>query len=86
MGIERSHTPDYFRKRAEEFRTKADTYEHGQTKEVLCAVAEHYDELARHAEKIRTVQDLHRQERHRVVQEYADDQRAIGGKLRHQMN
>lgn len=57
MGIERSHSPEYFRKRAEEFRTKAENYEHGQTKEALRNVAKAYDELARRAEQIRTAKD-----------------------------
>ena len=43
--------------RAEEFRTKADNCEHSEAKESLRKVAKTYDELARGAEKIRTVQD-----------------------------
>lgn len=58
MGIERSHTPDYFRKRAEEFRAKADNCQTQQTKDVLLRVARQYDQLARQAETIRTVKDL----------------------------
>ncbi|MCK1723326.1 hypothetical protein [Bradyrhizobium sp. 141] len=57
MGIERMHPPKYWRLRAEEFRTKADNCEHHQTKESLRKVAKTYDELARRAEHIRTVQD-----------------------------
>ncbi|MCJ9733284.1 hypothetical protein [Bradyrhizobium sp. PRIMUS42] len=57
MGIERMHPPKYWRMRAEEFRTKADNCEHQHPKESLRKVAKTYDELARRAEKIRTVQD-----------------------------
>ncbi|GGI24702.1 hypothetical protein [Bradyrhizobium guangdongense] len=55
MGIERSYTP--FRSRAEEFRTKADNAEHREAKDTLRKVAKSYDELARRAEQIRTLQD-----------------------------
>ena len=58
MGIERLHTPRYWRKRAEEFRTKADGAEQGEVKASLIKIAQHYDDLAHRAEKIRTVQDL----------------------------
>ncbi|GLR91287.1 hypothetical protein GCM10007857_80040 [Bradyrhizobium iriomotense] len=58
MGVERMHPPRYWRDRAEEFRTKADNAEHGQTKETLRRAAKNYDELADRAEQIRTVQDL----------------------------
>jgi hypothetical protein len=44
--------------RAEEFRAKADNCENGQTKESLRRVAQEYEELARRAEQIRTVEDL----------------------------
>ncbi|UPK25205.1 hypothetical protein [Bradyrhizobium sp. 195] len=57
MGIERMHPPKYWRMRAEEFRTKADNCEHHQAKESLREVAKTYDELARRAGQIRTVQD-----------------------------
>ena len=33
MGIERTHSPKYWRMRAEEFRTKADDAVHAQTRE-----------------------------------------------------
>jgi len=56
MGIERSYTPKYFRNRAEEFRAKADNCEHEQAKQALQSVAKTYDELARRAERIHTVQ------------------------------
>ncbi|SFV19160.1 hypothetical protein SAMN05192541_14636 [Bradyrhizobium arachidis] len=52
------HTPRYWRKRAEEFRTKADNAEHRQVREALSRAAESYDELARRAEAIKTVQDV----------------------------
>jgi hypothetical protein len=42
--------------RAEEFRTKADNCEYGQTKEALRTVAKRYDEIARCAEKLRMPQ------------------------------
>jgi len=57
MAIELTHSPKYWRMRAEEFRTKADNCEHSEAKESLRKVAKSYDELARRAEKIRTVQD-----------------------------
>ncbi|WFU75024.1 hypothetical protein [Bradyrhizobium sp. CB2312] len=57
MGLERTHSPKYFRTRAEEFRTKADNAQHQQTKEALRRVAKTSDDLARRAEQIRTVED-----------------------------
>ncbi|MBR0831427.1 hypothetical protein JQ596_38575 [Bradyrhizobium manausense] len=57
MGIERIHTPKYWRTRAEEFRVKADNYAHGETRDTLRNVAKTYDDLAERAEQIRTVQD-----------------------------
>jgi hypothetical protein len=57
MAIELTHLPKYWRMRAEEFRTKADNCEHSQTKESLRKAAKAYDELARLAEQVRTVQD-----------------------------
>jgi hypothetical protein len=57
MGIERMHSPKYFRTRAEEFRTKADNCEHRDTRESLRRVAENYEQLARCAERVRTAQD-----------------------------
>lgn len=57
MGIERMHAPQYWRKRAEEFRTKADNLEHPEAKESLYRVAQRYDELARVAEKFSTDRD-----------------------------
>jgi hypothetical protein len=58
MGIERTRPPKYWRDRAEEFRAKADTAEHQQTRETMRKAAQSYDELARRAEQIRTVEDL----------------------------
>jgi hypothetical protein len=52
------HPPKYWRKRAEEFRTKADNCEDPQVEGTLRQAAKNYDELARRAEKIRTVEDL----------------------------
>lgn len=43
MGIERMHTPTYWRKRAEEFRTKADNLEHKEARDSLLRVAVHYE-------------------------------------------
>lgn len=57
MSTERMYRPRYWQMRAEEFRTKADNYEHSQTREALRKAAKAYDELARRAEQIRTVQD-----------------------------
>jgi thymidylate kinase len=89
MGAERMHPPRYWRMRAEEFRTKADNCEYAETREVLRKVAENYDELARRAARICTVPTLderQRQEAHHVVQDYAEDQRAIMGRLGAPMN
>ncbi|WFU42103.1 hypothetical protein QA640_06310 [Bradyrhizobium sp. CB82] len=58
MGIERMHSPKYWRMRAEEFRTKADNAEHRQTEASLRNAAREYDELARRAEKVLTLEDL----------------------------
>jgi hypothetical protein len=58
MGIEKQRSSAYFRKRAEEFRTKAGCCEHQGPKVALRKIAEHYDELARRAEQVRTVAEL----------------------------
>ncbi|MGY8684063.1 hypothetical protein Q2941_40835 [Bradyrhizobium sp. UFLA05-153] len=58
MGIERMYPPRYWQMRAEEFHTKADNAEHDETKQSLRKVAQEYEELARRAEKIRSVEDL----------------------------
>jgi len=58
MGIERGASADYFRKRAEEFWTKADRARRGQIKETLRKAAKTYDDLAALAEQVRTVEDL----------------------------
>ncbi|MCK1510909.1 hypothetical protein [Bradyrhizobium sp. 18] len=58
MGAERMHPPRYWRMRAEEFRTKADNCEYPETRDVLRKVAENYDELARRAARICTVESL----------------------------
>jgi hypothetical protein len=56
MGIERMHPPRYWRAKAEEFRAKADNAEHPPVRETLRRVAKTYDDLARSAEQIGTVQ------------------------------
>ncbi|MGY4345758.1 hypothetical protein ACVWXM_002225 [Bradyrhizobium sp. GM7.3] len=71
MGIAKMHSPEYWRKRAEEFRTKADHCELAGTRDALRQVARNFDELARTAEQIRVVEDL--AERRGAVQEYIDD-------------
>jgi hypothetical protein len=53
MGIERSFPPDYFRKRAEEMRAKADNLTGRQSKQTLLKAAKSYDKMADNAEKIR---------------------------------
>ncbi|MCP3401537.1 hypothetical protein [Bradyrhizobium sp. CCGB20] len=58
MGVERHRPPKYWRMRAEEFRAKADNAEHPPVKASLRKVAETYEELARRAEKIRTIRDV----------------------------
>jgi hypothetical protein len=58
MAIERMHGPNYWRKRAEEFRIKAENMGDPEARESLVRIALYYDELARRAEQIRTVQDL----------------------------
>ncbi|OSI19539.1 hypothetical protein [Bradyrhizobium canariense] len=58
MGVERMHSPKYWRMRAEEFRTKADNCEFPQTRETLRQVAENYEQLARSAEQVVTLEEL----------------------------
>jgi hypothetical protein len=58
MGVERMHTPKYWRMRAEEFRTKADNCQYPETRDTLRKVAENYEELARSAEQVVTVTEL----------------------------
>ncbi|OSJ20028.1 hypothetical protein BST63_00275 [Bradyrhizobium canariense] len=58
MGVERMHSPKYWRMRAEEFRTKADNCEFPQTRETLRQVAENYEQLARSAEQVVTLAEL----------------------------
>lgn len=53
MGIERMHSPKYWRDRAEEFRAKADNCEYPEARDTLRRVAKTYEELARSAEQIR---------------------------------
>ncbi|WP_172783833.1 MULTISPECIES: hypothetical protein [Bradyrhizobium] len=57
MGNEKMHPPKYWEMRAEEFRAKADNCEHKQVKESLRKIANTYDDLARRAKLIRTIQD-----------------------------
>jgi hypothetical protein len=47
----------FLRYRAEDFRAKADNYEHPQTRKTLRNAAKTYDDLANRAEQIRTVQE-----------------------------
>lgn len=47
MGIERMHSPKYWRDRAEEFRAKANNCAYSETREALRSVAKNYDDLAR---------------------------------------
>jgi hypothetical protein len=57
IGLERTFTPDHFRRRAEAFRTKADEFEHGDSRNALLKAARTYDDLARDAEKIPTLKE-----------------------------
>ena len=50
-----THTPDYWRKRAEQSRTKSENCESDQTREFLAKLAMTYEDLARLAEQIRTL-------------------------------
>ncbi|MBW5436207.1 hypothetical protein FXB41_16080 [Bradyrhizobium canariense] len=91
MGAERMHPPRYWRMRAEEFRTKADNCEYPETRDVLRKVAQNYDELARRAARICTLESLDELrggdpptpsrfdrsgQTRLMVQDEADDQRA----------
>ncbi len=58
MGIERSYSPEHFRKRAEQFRAKAESSGHGETRDALLKAAMRFDELARRAENVRSFEDL----------------------------
>ncbi|MCK1331368.1 hypothetical protein IVB57_23905 [Bradyrhizobium sp. CW9] len=58
MGVERMHSPKYWRMRGEEFRTKADNCEFPQTKATLREVANNYDQLAQRAEQVVTLAEL----------------------------
>jgi hypothetical protein len=53
MGIERHRTPAYFRKRAQQFRAKADNLEHEEARDSMVRLANYYEKLAELAEKIR---------------------------------
>jgi len=57
MRLERYRNAKYWRKRAEQFRSKADNAENPRTKETLRNAGKRYDELAKLAEQLRTVQD-----------------------------
>lgn len=50
MGIERTHPPKYWRKRAELFRTKANDCGNARTRRALQKAAEQYQRLAQLAE------------------------------------
>lgn len=86
MGIERMHSPKYWRDRAEEFRTKADACENAGTRASLRKVAANYEELARRAQQIVSLADLDRQDRKAVLQDYVDDQRAVIRDLSHKLH
>lgn len=70
MGIDVTHSPKYWRMRADEFRAKADNCERGP----LCKAAELYEQLAHCVEQIRS------------VQVYADDHAASAESFRHKMS
>jgi hypothetical protein len=77
MGIERMHSPKYWRDRAEEFRAKASNCAYSETREALRSVAKNYDDLARSAEEIQRTAEARL-----VAEQYATDQREIQRKLR----
>ncbi|MCK1583264.1 MULTISPECIES: hypothetical protein [unclassified Bradyrhizobium] len=81
MGIERMHSPKYWRKRADEFRAKADNCEYPEARDALRTVAKNYEDLARSAEEIRRTAEARL-----VAGEYADDQRELERKLRGRMD
>ena len=56
MGIERSFPPDYFRKRAEEMRAKADNLTGRESKQTLLRAAKSYEKMAETAEHIRSAE------------------------------
>jgi hypothetical protein len=58
MAIERTHHPEYWRKRAEEMRTKADNCEHEQSRLTLLRAAAAYDRIAERAKRAWTVPEL----------------------------
>lgn len=57
MGIERMHPPHYWEMRAEELHNKADHSESPEARKSLRDVTKTYEQLARRAEQIRTIQD-----------------------------
>jgi hypothetical protein len=77
MGIERMHSPKYWRDRAEEFRAKANNCADSETREALRSVAKNYDDLARSAEEIQRAAEARL-----VAEQYAADQRELQRKLR----
>ncbi|MCK1344517.1 MULTISPECIES: hypothetical protein [unclassified Bradyrhizobium] len=81
MGIERMHSPKYWRDRAEELRAKANNCAYPETRDALRAAAKNYDDLARSAEETRRTAEARL-----AAEEYADDQRELERKLRGQMN
>jgi hypothetical protein len=81
MGVEKMHPPRYWQMRAEEFRTKADNCENPATRDVLRKVAVNYDELARRAQRIRTVECIDAQQTEQArqaIKDYAGDRRDHG--------
>lgn len=82
MGIERMHSPKYWRDRAEEFHTKADNRQYPQTKDALRQAAENYEELARQAQQILDAEqpsERRRLEAGRVAQGYPGNRRGYDG-------
>jgi hypothetical protein len=57
MTLERMHPPWYWQMRAEEFRAKADNCDTSPSRNRFPGLAQTYDDLAKRAEQIRTVQD-----------------------------
>jgi hypothetical protein len=59
MTIERTHSPKYWRNRAEEMRAKADNCGRGQTRDTLLRAAAAYDQLAKSATRNHSVSPEH---------------------------
>ncbi|MCK1427451.1 hypothetical protein [Bradyrhizobium sp. 87] len=87
MGVERMHSPKYWRMRAEEFRTKADNCEFPDTAAALRQVAKNYEDIARQAQQLLVAEQTRKRRRRLeargVAQEFLDDPRPIMSQLRH---